>query len=357
MNAFYPLTVAELKLDTRDMLLVRFDVPENLREIFHYRAGQHVVLRQKIDGVEYIRQYSISESANAQIIRIGIKKIAGGVFSNWAHDALQIGSVIDVSPPVGKYGWPHVKPAQNYLMIAVGSGITPILSLMTSIFEGDETSQVTLIYGNRNTESVIFRHELAQLKGRFPGRLTQHYIMSREKQEIDAFNGRINSAKLMHLCYKWVNLPSIHQAFLCGPATMMDEAVMALRTSGLAPEQIQREIFFIPNQKKIMSSRSHYADTPDAASQIDFTVNGIKQNVTALNRNESLLNIALAQGFDISHSCKSGVCATCRCKILDGKVDMDASYGLEDYEIAQGFVLSCQAYPVSDKIIVDFDCG
>ncbi|MCX8506053.1 MAG: 2Fe-2S iron-sulfur cluster-binding protein [Alphaproteobacteria bacterium] len=357
MTAFYPLQITELKHDTRDMLVVRFDAPENLREIFHYRPGQHLVLRQNIEGVEYLRQYSICASKNAQILRIGIKKIAGGVFSNWAFDRLQIGSVIDVSPPVGKYGWPHLISPQNYLMIAVGSGITPILSLMTSILEGDETSQITLIYGNRNTESVVFGREIAALKEQFTTRFTVIYIMSREKQEIDAFNGRINSAKLMHLCHKWVNLPSIHQAFLCGPATMMEEAVMALRTSGLAPEHIQREIFIISNQKKIISSRTRHADAPDATSHIDFTINGIIQNVTAQNRNQSLLDIALAHGFDISHSCKSGVCASCRCKILDGKVDMDAGYGLEDYEIARGFVLSCQAYPVSDKITVDFDCG
>ena len=354
MKAFYPLAITELKHDTPDMLVLRFEVPVHLRETFHYRAGQHVVLRQMVKGSELTRQYSICESEKAQILRIGIKKLADGVFSNWAHEHLREGSVIDISPPVGKFGWPHLRNPQNYLMVAAGSGITPILSLMTTILDGDETSKITLIYGNRTTGSVMFRNEIAALHDRFNGRLGVLNILSRERQQNDALNGRISSAKLLHLCHKWVNLPSIDQAFICGPANMMDEAVMALRTSGVAPEKIQREIFSLAIQNKIMSTRPSVAS--DKAIQIDFTIDGQRQNATLFNHNESLLDVALAHGLDVKHSCNSGVCATCRCKILEGQVEMDASYALEDYEIARGFVLACQAYPVSDKITVDFDC-
>lgn len=238
-------------------------------------------------------------------------------------------------------------------MIAAGSGITPILSLMTTILAANATNRVTLVYGNRATGSVIFREEIAALKDRYLDRLAVLHILSREPQEIDALHGRITAAKMLHLAHRWIDFPTIDQAFLCGPAAMMEDVVMALRNSGLAAERIQREMFTVNAAPRLLSRRVVAADH---AALIEFIIDGHRQNVQITNRTDSLLETALAHGLEVRYSCKSGVCATCRCKILAGKVDMDASYALEDYEIARGFVLACQAYPVSDKMTVDFDC-
>lgn len=355
MSRFYPLTVRSVRNETRDAVVVNFDVPENLHETFRYLQGQHVTLRAVIDGEDVRRSYSICSAVQDGQLRVAVKRVPGGVFSAWANTLLRAGQQIDVLPPTGHFNIPlSPENRKHYLALAAGAGITPVLSIVKTTLIAEPLSRFTLIYGNHASSSVIFREELAELKDTFLDRFDLVHAMSREHQEIELFNGRLDRYKCKALFEHWVPLDDIDFVFICGPEGMMKEVQEALAAAGVPNSKIKIELFaasipkqtHVPRQKPVQGKQE---------CEVSVIMDGAARSFVMEKDTESILDAALAHGFDMRYSCKGGVCATCRCKVVEGRVDMDANFALEDYEIARGFVLSCQSYPVTDKVVVDFD--
>jgi ring-1,2-phenylacetyl-CoA epoxidase subunit PaaE len=355
MTKFHPLTVANVKHETRDAIAVTFDVPADLREAFRYQQGQHLTLRAMIDGEDVRRSYSICSAVQDNRLRVAIKRVNGGQFSTWANECIRPGVTIDVMPPEGRFNLP-LEPESNrhYLAFAAGSGITPILSIIKTTLLAEPNSRFTLLYGNRASSSVIFRDELTDLKDQYLERLNLVYIMSREPQDIDLFHGRITEAKCRELFQHWLRVENVDYAFICGPEDMMHGVSAALQEAGMPKERIRIELFAANAAKGERKPRAMSAE-PRHQTEVTVIMDGSHATFTMDKDKESLLDAGLRAGIDMRYSCKGGVCSTCRCKVLEGQIDMDVNYALEDYEVARGFVLSCQSFPVTDRIVVDFD--
>ena len=355
MSKFYPLSVAQVRNETRDTIAVTFAVPPELAPSFAYQQGQHLTLRAQIDDEDVRRSYSICSAVQDGLLRVAIKRTPGGLFSSWANDNLKPGMSLDVMPPMGHFNVPlDAGNARHYLAFAAGSGITPILSIIKTTLRAEPNSRFSLFYGNRASSSVIFKDELTDLKDSYMERLNLAYVMSREQQDIELFNGRITQEKCEQFIKHWIRIEDVDVAFICGPEDMMHGVSAALLGAGMPKEHIKVELFAASIPKHQHKPR---AFDPGARHETEVTVimDGNHTSFTMDKDKESILDAGLRAGIDMRYSCKGGVCSTCRCKLIDGKVDMDANYALEDYEIARGFVLSCQAFPVTDKVIVDFD--
>ncbi|KQQ47396.1 phenylacetic acid degradation protein [Duganella sp. Leaf126] len=357
MSQFHPLTVAQVRHETRDTIAVTFAVPPELRASYAYQQGQHLTLRTQIDGEDVRRSYSICSAVQDDTLRVAIKRTPGGVFSSWAVDHLQPGAVLDVMPPSGHFNVPlDAANRKHYLAFAAGSGITPILSIIKTTLAVEPHSRFTLFYGNRASSSVIFRDELSDLKDRYLDRLRIAYVMSREQQDIDLFNGRITQDKCAEFLRYWVRVADVDVAFICGPEDMMLGVAAALQQAGMPKDAIKVELFAATGANGPRQARAHAA-TDAGAQQTEVTVimDGSASSFTMAQNQESLLDAGLRAGIDMRYACKGGVCSTCRCKLVEGQVDMDINYALEDYEVARGFVLSCQSFPVTGKVVIDFD--
>jgi ring-1,2-phenylacetyl-CoA epoxidase subunit PaaE len=355
MSKFYPLTVAKVRNETRDSIVVTFDVPPALADTFAYQQGQHLTLRAQIGDEDVRRSYSICSAVQDKLLRVAIKRTQGGLFSSWANESLKAGDTLDVMPPMGHFNAPlSAANAKRYVAFAAGSGITPILSIIKTTLLAEPNSSFTLFYGNRASSSVIFKEELTDLKDVYMERLNLAYVMSREQNDIELFNGRINKEKCTQFLKYWIRVEDIDMAFICGPEDMMLGVSSALQEAGMAREAIKIELFAASIPK-----HQHKPRIFDAAARHETEVTVILDgNATSFSMDkdkESILDAGLRAGIDMRYSCKGGVCSTCRCKLVDGKVDMDVNYALEDYEIARGFVLSCQSFPVTDKVVIDFD--
>jgi len=355
MSKFYPLAVAKVHNETRDTIAVTFDVPPALKDCFAYEQGQHLTLRAQSNEEDVRRSYSICSAVQDGALRVAIKRTPGGLFSTWANDTLKPGVTIEVMPPMGHFNVPLAADnAKHYLAFAAGSGITPILSIIKTTLLAEPNSRFTLFYGNRASSSVIFKEELTDLKDIYTERLTLAYVMSREQQDLDLFNGRITKEKCRQFLRYWVHIEDIDVAFICGPEDMMHGVSEALQEAGLPKQQIKIELFAASIPK-----HQHKPRQLDAAArhetEVTVIMDGNHTSFTMDKDRESILDAGLRAGIDMRYSCKGGVCSTCRCKLVDGKVDMDVNYALEDYEIARGFVLSCQSFPVTDRVVVDFD--
>ena len=355
MSKFQALTVAGVTNETRDTIAVTFAVPDALRESFRFTQGQHLTLRAMIGNEDVRRSYSICSAVQDDALRVAIKRVPGGAFSTWANDTLRAGAVIDVMPPMGHFNVPlSADHEKHYLAFAAGSGITPMLSIIKTTLIAEPHSQFTLFYGNRASSSVIFKSELAELKDVYMGRFQLVYVMSREQQDIDLFNGRITKEKCAQFFAHWIDLADIDQAFICGPEQMMHDVSQALQDNGLSREKIKIELFAASVPKRAHAP-SLQPVAGNHACEVTLIIDGAHVSFTMEKDKESVLDAALKQGIDMRYACKAGVCSTCRCKVVDGKVDMDANYALEDYEVARGFALSCQSFPVSDTLVMDFD--
>ena len=355
MSKFYPLKVAKVRNETRDTIAVTFDVPPELAASFHYQQGQHLTLRARIGEEDVRRSYSICAAAQDRELRVAIKRTPGGLFSCWANDTLAPGATLEVMPPMGHFNVPlDAAASRHYVAFAAGSGITPILSIIKTTLLAEPRSRFTLFYGNRASSSVIFKEELTDLKDMYMERLNLAYVMSREQQDIELFNGRITRDKCAAFLRHWLRIEDIDVAFICGPEDMMLGVSAALQEAGLPKQNIKIELFAasIPRHQ-------HKPRALDALvrheTEVTVIMDGNHTSFTMDKDKESILDAGLRAGIDMRYSCKGGVCSTCRCKLVDGKVDMDVNYALEDYEIARGFVLSCQSFPVTDKVVVDFD--
>jgi ring-1,2-phenylacetyl-CoA epoxidase subunit PaaE len=355
MSKFYPLTVAQVRHETRDAIAVTFDVPRELKQAFAYQQGQHLTLRALIDGEDVRRSYSICSAVQDDLLRVAIKRTPGGMFSSWANESLVPGMQLEVMPPMGHFNVPlDAANEKHYLAFASGSGITPILSIIKTTLLAEPKSRFTLVYGNRATSSVIFRDELTDLKDAYMERLRLVYVMSREQQDIDLFNGRITQDKCSQFLQHWIDIRDIDIAFICGPEEMMHGVSAALQEAGLPKEQIRIELFAasIPQHerkpRKLDAGQQHQ-------TEVTVIMDGSAVSYTMDKEKESVLDAGLRAGLEMRWSCKGGVCSTCRCKVLEGQVEMDVNYALEDYEVARGFVLSCQSFPLTDKVVLDFD--
>jgi ring-1,2-phenylacetyl-CoA epoxidase subunit PaaE len=359
MSQFHSLNVKHIHHETRDAVVLSFAVPEALARTFEFRQGQYLTLRARIDGEEVRRAYSIC-SAEGESLRVGIKRVEGGVFSNYVFNHVQIGSVIDVMPPQGKFGELKnaVNTAPHYLALAAGSGITPILAIIKTQLKQQRNSRFTLVYGNRATPSVMFKEELAALKDVYPTRLNLIHVMSREPQDMTLFQGRIDRAKCDALMERWLHVPSFSAAFICGPESMMLEAKAALIAKGMDASQIQIELFASSQSRAPRSvAQAGYAETSASASvcEVSLIMDGSTRRFSCVQNTQTLLDAGLAAGIDMRYSCKGGVCSTCRAKVTEGEVEMDVNYALEDYEVRRGFVLTCQSYPLTPTLTVNFD--
>jgi ring-1,2-phenylacetyl-CoA epoxidase subunit PaaE len=357
MGRFHRLQVQGIRQETRDAVVVTFGVPAHLKEEFRYTQGQHLTLRADIDGADERRSYSICSAVQDDELRVAVKKVQGGIFSTWINERVRPGQAIDVMPPLGHFHTSLVKDnRKHYLAFAAGSGITPVLSIIKTTLLAEPHSHFTLFYGNRASSTVLFREELADVKDTYLTRFNLVHVLSREQQDIDLFNGRITGSKCEQLLDHWVDLADIDMVFICGPEGMMHEVSETLQARGMDKSQIKIELFAasVPKKAQVHSVQA-------VVGQQECTVTVImdgRSRTFALEKNkEPILDAALKQGIELPYSCKAGVCSTCRAKLTEGEVDMDVNFALEDYEVARGFVLCCQSYPVTDTVVLDFDQG
>lgn len=357
MSRFFPLRIARVDRETRDAVAVTFAVPPELADTFRFSPGQHLTLRARIGGEEVRRSYSVCAGTHENRLRIAIKRNPAGFFSNWANEHLRPGDTLDVLPPLGHF---HVAldPAhrKHYLAFAAGSGITPVLSIVASTLATEPHSRFTLVYGNRASSTVMFREELAALKDIHLDRFNLVHVLSREAQDIPLFHGRIDADKVNALVRQWIPIDDVDTVFVCGPEGMMQSVREALVAAGFPEARIRMERFATSVPK-----HEHLPHVLPPAARIECEVTVVLDGMTRVfpldKRTESILEAGLKAGVELPYSCKSGVCSTCRAKLVHGEVDMDANYALEDYEVARGFVLTCQSYPVSDAVTVDYDQG
>lgn len=355
MNKFHEVKVASVRQETRDAVAVTFAVPAALADQFRYVQGQHLTLRTEVNGEDIRRSYSICSAVQDERLRIAIKRVPGGLFSNWANDFLKPGQGLELMPPSGHFHVPlSPEHRKHYVAFAAGSGITPVFSLVKTTLIAEPRSQVTLVYGNRSSASVMFREELADLKDIYRERLNLVFILSREQQDIDLFNGRIDRAKCDALLEKWIDPTGIDVAFLCGPLGMMEDVSASLQAHGLNKAQIKMELFATSLSQTPRLTPVHHVVGHNEC-QVTVIQDGRTRQFTMEKNKGNVLEAGLAQGIELPYSCKGGVCSTCRCKVIEGEVDMDANFALEDYEIARGFRLLCQSYPVTDRLLIDFD--
>ncbi len=355
MSKFHPLTVASITRETRDAIALTFEVPPSLRDAFRFVQGQHLTLRADIDGEDVRRSYSICSAVQDNVLRIAVKKAPDGVFSTWANDALKQGQSIDVMPPMGHFNVPlEAANRKHYVGFAAGSGITPLLSIIKTTLLTEPRSRFTLFYGNRSSSAVMFKEELADLKDAYLDRLNLVYVMSREPQDIEILNGRIDRAKADALLEHWIDVANIDTAFVCGPDGMMQAVAESLQAHGVPKARVKVELFAasIPKHERKPQASPKPGHTECAVTVI---MDGAARQYTLEKTKENILDAALKQGIELPYSCKGGVCSTCRAKLIEGEVDMDVNFALEDYEIARGFILCCQSYPVTDRVVVDFD--
>ncbi len=355
MTDFHPLRVASLTSETRDAVVVTLEVPEAQREAFRFTQGQHLTLRARFAGEEIRRSYSICSAPHENQLRIAIKRVPGGLFSSWAHREMQPGHTIECMPPAGHFNVP-LDPAseRHHLAFAAGSGITPVLSIIKATLAGEPHSRVTLVYGNRASSSVIFREELANLKDRYLDRFNLVFILSREQQDIELFNGRIDREKTDQLLQHWIDPATVDVAYICGPQSMMQQVSDSLEQHGIARDRIKMELFFA-GAPAAPRRPSPAASPGDRQCRVTVIQDGRSRHFTTGKNQHTLLESALEQGIELPYSCKGGVCSTCRCKMTTGEVDMDVNFALEDYEVARGFILTCQSYPLTNEIVLDFD--
>lgn len=348
---FHPLRVRQLHADTDDARVVTFDVPEALRETFRFAPGQYLTLRRPGDDLR--RSYSIC-AAPGEALRVGVRRVPGGAFSSWLHGELKVGDWLEAMEPQGRFGAALDRRPRHLLAIAGGSGITPILSIVKAALEGDAAVRVTLLYGNRLATSTMFKEELEDLKNRHLTRLAVHAVFSREAMDAPLAGGRLDADKIARFLRLAGGAASVDEVFVCGPHAMNDEVEAALLDSGVARERIHIERFGIP--PSAADATLHAPQAGDATTAtITIVRDGLAREVGFLPSDESLLAAASRAGLDVPYSCKSGVCATCRAKLIEGRVRMDRNFALDQADLDVGFVLTCQAHPLTQRVVVSFD--
>jgi len=362
---FHPLRVRSVEPDTNEAVVVCFDVPEELRGTFGFSQGQYLTLRTQIDGKDLRRSYSICAGVDDGELRVGVRRVQGGTFSNWINASLKPGDTIHVMAPQGRFFVPlDPSSRRRYVGIAGGSGITPILSIMKTVLAREPHSQFTLIYGNRQLRSTMFKEEIDDLKNRYLSRLALHHVFSDELADAPLNQGVLNRDKIGEFLRRLVQPSSIDHAFICGPFMMNDEAQAALLAVGVPEERIHIERFGIAplsdghgdGKGDAVGAVLHQSAQGDAElSRVTIVRDGIHRDFEFQKDQPSILDGAAAAGIEVPFSCTSGVCGTCRAKLLEGEVRMERCFALDKAEIAAGFVLTCQSHPKTARVVLSFD--
>ncbi len=353
---FHRLRVAEVKRETPDAVSIRLEAPAELKDTFAFRAGQHLTLRRDLGGEEVRRNYSLCVAPSEGLLKVAVKQMTGGVFSTWANTELKAGDLIEVMAPHGSFCWTfEAKAKRNYVAFAGGSGITPVLSLLKTALETEPRSGFTLFYGNRVSSGIMFLEELAELKDRYIDRLQIFHFLEDEEEEIDLFNGRLDRAKVDDILARLVRADDVDAFFICGPGPMMDAIEEALVARNVAKAKILIERFTTGPLSAAQAVAARALEEKAAGLKMSVTLNGRRSNVTFDPEKKSILDNVRAAGLPAPFACKGGVCATCRAKVTAGKVEMKVNYGLSDEELADGYVLTCQATPVTEGVVLTYD--
>ena len=352
MSQFHPLLVTDIHHTIRDAVVLTLK-PEN-PEAFAFTQGQYLTFKQDFDGTELRRNYSICAGLDDGELKVGIKRVDGGAFSTYANTELKVGDTLHAMPPQGKF-FTAIEPevAKNYLGFAGGSGITPVLSILKTVLNREPQSTFTLVYANRAVNTIMFREELEDLKNHYMGRLTIIHILE-SGQDMELFEGRIDQAKCDALFKHWIQINNIDTAFICGPEPMMLAIAEALKTNGLTDEQIKFELFSESQQGRVAKQEMAKRSEGQKGTEITVIIDGARRSFT-MQKGQSVLEAALENGQEAPFSCKAGVCSTCMGKVLEGEVEMISNHALEDYEVERGYVLTCQSYPLSDTLTIDYD--
>lgn len=353
---FHPLEIRDIVRETSDCISVSFNVPEALRETFAYRAGQYVTLRAEVGDRELRRSYSLCSAPHETELRVAIKRVDGGMFSQWAHMLLRAGDIIDVLPPDGHFVYePQPDHARHILLLAAGSGITPVFSILKTALETESRSHVTLVFGNRSVKDIIFREQIEDFRDRHLARFQLIHTLSGELQEAPIANGRIDGAKIANLVPRLINPDKLDAVYICGPGAMIEAAANACLDAGISAKRIHKEIFGVPSAAARQEPHSVAASDSGERAWVSVIADGIERQLRVGFNGETVLDVVLAAGIDVPYACKAGVCCTCRAQILEGEVRMDANYTLEQHEVDRGFVLTCQTHPVTDTVRLSYD--
>jgi ring-1,2-phenylacetyl-CoA epoxidase subunit PaaE len=351
---FHRLAVSDLRRETADAVSLTFAIPKELAEDYRFSPGQYLTLRTMMDGEEVRRSYSICSGPDDGELRIAVKKIDGGAFSNWAADELKCGDELDVMTPTGRFGVTAAPDqARVYVGFAAGSGITPILSIVKGVLAREPDSRFFLFYGNRSASGMLFREALEELKDRFIERLSVFHVISGEEQDIPILHGRLDGEKVRVLLRSLVSWQDVDHVFICGPSGMSEDIEATCRAIGIAENRIHVERFVSefggkPRPKMVVPPTA----PPKAFAAL--IIDGKRREVP-IAEGEAILDAALRAGVDLPFACKGGMCSTCRARLVEGKAQMEVNYSLEPWELEKGFILTCQARPVTDRVVVDYD--
>ncbi|MBN9586544.1 MAG: phenylacetate-CoA oxygenase/reductase subunit PaaK [Afipia sp.] len=351
---FHRLAINDLKRETSDAISMTFAIPDELAGDYAFAPGQYLTLRTTMDGEEVRRSYSICSSPDDHELRIAVKRVDGGAFSSWALDELKSGDELDVMTPTGRFGVAHAPDqARVHVGFAAGSGITPIMSIVRGILAREPNSRFFLFYGNRTTNGILFREALEELKDRFMGRLSVFHVLSQEEQDLPILYGRLDREKVEVLLRAMVPAAAVDHVFVCGPVEMSADIEGTCVDLGIPAERVHVERFVSGLGGKPRAKVQIAPEAPPKAIA-SLIVDGKRKDVP-IAEGEAILDAALRAGMDLPYACKGGMCSTCRAKVVEGETVMDLNYSLEPWELEAGFVLTCQAHPVSSRVVVDYD--
>lgn len=356
MAEFYKLKVADIYKETDDTSVITFDIPSDLQDVFKFRQGQHLTLKADINGEDVRRSYSLCSSPIDNQWRVAVKLIPGGKFSSFVNNELQANDTLEVMKPSGTFGVEvNVEKPKNYLFFAAGSGITPVLSMIKTHLQGEPNSTCKLFYVNKTAKSIIFKEELEQLRNTYFGRLEIYYFLTKERRDIELFNGRFDDEKMQVLTKTFIDIPDTSEVFLCGPEKMVHYVSDYLIKAGLPKELVHFELFVTGLSEEDIKRAERLAKQNVEGVEVTIVDGGKEFGFTMTKEYDNILDAALGAGADLPFACKGGVCSTCKCKVVDGAVEMKINYALDDKEVSQNLVLSCQAVPTTEKVVVDFD--
>jgi ring-1,2-phenylacetyl-CoA epoxidase subunit PaaE len=353
---FHPLTIAAIEPLTDDAVAITFDVPEELREDYAFTQGQHITVRTELAGDDVRRNYSICSPVSSGTLRIAVKRLPGGAFSEHALEQLRVGDEIDVMTPSGRF-FTELDPAheKRYVCVAAGSGITPVLSIVATTLEVEPRSQVTLLYANRTHASVMFLEEVEDLKDRYPDRFSLVHVLSREQQEVELFSGRLDVPRMQRFLDSLIPPADVDEWFLCGPYEMVASLRKQLLAEGVSKRSIHAEVFHVESSDAPRAVRRTTVEQTAEGAAVTITLDGRRSSFTLPPDGPSVLEAALAVRPDAPFACKGGVCGTCRAKVVEGTVEMDTTWALEPDEVERGYALTCQSHPTSAKVVLDYD--
>ena len=355
MSKFHKIKVLDIYKETDDCSVITFDIPSNISEEFNFRQGQHLTLKADIDGEDTRRSYSLCSSPIDKEWKVAVKRIPGGKFSTFVNNTLKAGDMLELMAPSGAFGVNISKEAKTYIAFVAGSGITPVLSMIKTHLEMEPHAKFKLFYLNQTVKSIIFKEEIEQLRNQFFGRFEIFYFLTKEHRDIELLNGRFTSEKLQEIFSKLLDVSDVSEAFLCGPEEMIFLVLDELVKAGMPKEHVHYELFVSGLSEEDIKRAERLSQQNVEGVEITIVDGGKEFHFTMTKDYDTILDAALGAGADLPFACKGGVCSTCKCRVLEGSVEMKVNYALEEDDLAQNFVLSCQSVPTSDSVKVDFD--